>query len=71
MHIYINNKYLIYGNYKVKCAVGKRGIATKRKEGDLITPLGVYKIKYLLYRHDRVNKFHTNFKTKRILFFKS
>ena len=66
MHIYINNKYLIYGNYKVKCAVGKRGIATKRKEGDLITPLGVYKIKYLLYRDDRVKKFHTNFKTKKI-----
>ena len=66
MHIYINNKYLIYGNYKVKCAVGKRGIATKRKEGDLITPLGVYKIKYLLYRDDRVNKFHTSFETKKI-----
>ena len=30
-----------------KCAVGKRGNVIKRKEGDLITPLGVYKIKYL------------------------
>ncbi len=66
MHIYINNKYLIYGDYKVKCAVGKRGIAKKRKEGDLITPKGVYKIKYLLYRNDRVKKFNTNFKMKKI-----
>ena len=26
MHIIINNKYLFDGYYKVKCAVGKRGI---------------------------------------------
>ena len=37
MHIHINKKYLIYGNYKAKCAIGKRGIGYKKKEGDLIT----------------------------------
>ena len=36
MHITINNKYLNYNNYKVKCAIGKRGIGNKKKEGDLI-----------------------------------
>ena len=49
MHILINKKYLIYNQYKVKCAVGKRGIGLKKKEGDLITPIGQYKIKYVLY----------------------
>ena len=34
-------------DYKAKCAVGKRGIGYKRKEGDLITPKGRYKIKYI------------------------
>ena len=50
------------GNYKVKCAVGKRGIATKKKEGDLITPKGKFKIKYILYRKDRVYSLKTKIK---------
>ena len=54
MHILINKKNIIYNNYKAKCSVGKRGIGLKRKEGDLITPKGKYKIKYILYRKDRV-----------------
>ena len=56
MHILINKKYLTYGQYKVKCAGGKRGIGFKKKEGDLITPIGEYKIKYILYRKDRIKK---------------
>ena len=54
MHISINKKYLTFNNYKVKCSIGKRGIGKKKKEGDLITPKGKYKIKYILYRKDRV-----------------
>ncbi len=38
----------------MKCAIGKKGIGYKRKEGDLITPLGQFNIKYILYRKDRV-----------------
>ena len=34
--------------------MGKKGIGNKKKEGDLITPIGVFKIKYILYRKDRV-----------------
>ena len=54
MHIFINKKYLTYKNYKAKCAIGKRGIGLKRKEGDLITPEGNYKIKYIMFRKDRI-----------------
>ena len=61
-HIKINKKYLIYNNYKVKCALGKRGIGHKKKEGDLITPTGQYKIKFILYRKDRVGQIHTKLK---------
>ena len=59
MHILINKKYLTYSKYKVKCAVGKRGIGLKKKEGDLITPIGQYKIKYVLFRKDRIKKIQT------------
>ena len=62
MHILINKKYLTYDNYKAKCAIGKRGIGIKRKEGDLITPKGKYKIKYILYRKDRIRKIQSKIK---------
>jgi L,D-peptidoglycan transpeptidase YkuD (ErfK/YbiS/YcfS/YnhG family) len=54
MHIFIKNKILFISYYKVKCAVGKRGIGTKKKEGDYLTPRGVYKIKSIFYRKDRI-----------------
>ena len=63
MHIYINKNYLTYNKLKVRCAIGKKGIGYKRKEGDLITPKGRFKIKYILYRKDRV-KFSTKMKKK-------
>ncbi len=62
MHILINKKYISFNNYKAKCAVGKRGIGYKRKEGDLITPIGKYKIKYILYRRDRIKEIKTKIK---------
>ena len=54
MHILINKNYLTYNKLKVKCAIGKKGIGNKKKEGDLITPIGLFNIKYILYRKDRV-----------------
>ena len=63
MHILINKNYLTYNKLKVKCAIGKKGIGYKRKEGDLITPIGQFKIKYILYRKDRV-KIKTKLKRK-------
>jgi L,D-peptidoglycan transpeptidase YkuD (ErfK/YbiS/YcfS/YnhG family) len=62
MHILIKNKKLTINDYRIKCAVGKRGIGKKKKEGDFITPIGVFKIKFLLYRKDRVKKINTSLK---------
>ena len=62
MHIKINKNYLTYNNYRVKCAIGKRGIGRKIKEGDLITPKGEYKIKFVLYRKDRLKSLSTKLK---------
>ena len=57
MHILIKKKFLYYNNYRIKCAIGKRGIKTKRKEGDFITPKGTFRIKLILYRKDRIKNF--------------
>ena len=62
MHILINNKYLFFNEYRIKCAVGKRGIGIKKKEGDLITPKGLYKIKFLLFRKERLKNLKTTIK---------
>ena len=55
MHIYVSKKYLTYQNNKVKCAIGKRGIGKKQKEGDQITPRGTFRVKNILYRKDKIN----------------
>ena len=62
MHIIIKKKYLTFNNYRIKCAIGKRGIGKKKKEGDLITPIGLFKIRFLLYRKDRNIRLITNLK---------
>ena len=62
MHIKINKNYLTCDKYKVKCALGKRGIGIKKIEGDKITPIGRYNIKFLLYRRDRIKKIKTKLK---------
>ena len=62
MHILIKKQYLIFNKYKVKCAIGKRGIGIKKKEGDFITPKGIFKIKLILYRKDRIKNLKTSLK---------
>ena len=62
MHIFIKKNYLTYRDYKVKCAVGKRGIGEKKREGDLITPKGVFKIGGIFYRKDKIKSLKTKIK---------
>ena len=64
MHIIIKKNYLRFKDYKVKCAVGKRGINEKFKEGDLITPKGTFKIKDIYYRKDRIKNLTTKIRKK-------
>jgi len=59
MHIFIKNKKLFLDHYKIKCAIGKRGIGNKKEEGDQITPKGKFKIKTILYRKDRISNFNS------------
>jgi len=54
MNIKLKNKFLYFGKYKIKCSIGKRGITSKKKEGDEKTPKGAFLIKSIFYRKDRV-----------------
>jgi L,D-peptidoglycan transpeptidase YkuD (ErfK/YbiS/YcfS/YnhG family) len=51
--------YLKYKNFKFRCALGKGGVKKKEKEGDNITPVGLFKIIKIYYRDDRIKKFKT------------
>ena len=41
--------------FQFRCSIGKNGITKKKKEGDLKTPKGIFKLKKVFYRPDRVN----------------
>ena len=66
MHIIIKNNYLLFNDYRIKCALGKRGIGNNKKEGDFITPRGIFKIKFILYRKDRIKNLNTILKKIKI-----
>ena len=53
MNIKIKKHLLLYKGYKLKCAIGKSGIVNTKKEGDLATPKGTFKLGDLYYRKDR------------------
>jgi len=54
MNIKINKNHLLYKGYKLKCSVGKSGVKKVKKEGDLATPKGTFKLGLLYYRRDRI-----------------
>ena len=57
MIIVKKNGYLTYKNLKFRCALGKAGVKKKEKEGDNITPKGIFKINKIYYRPDKIKNF--------------
>jgi len=57
MTILLKNKHTVQvESFKFKCCIGKNGLTKYKKEGDLKTPKGTFKIEHLYYRKDRVAK---------------
>ena len=53
MNIKIKKHLLLYKYYKLKCSIGKSGIISSKKEGDLATPKGTFELGTLYYRRDK------------------
>ena len=51
-----NKEYLIVDEFKFKCSIGKKGLKSKKTEGDRCTPIGIFKIGKVYYRPDRIKK---------------
>ena len=58
--------YLEFKKLKLRCSLGKAGIKKKIKEGDKITPRGVFKIIKLYYRADKIGKIKTQIRKIKI-----
>jgi len=58
--------YLKYKNFKYRCALGKAGVNKKIKEGDGITPKGIFKITKIYYRVDKIKSVKTKLKKIKI-----
>ena len=55
MIIHVPNKNtLIIDDFKLRCCIGKKGINSNKKEGDHSTPKGLFKLRKLYFRKDRV-----------------
>ena len=67
MLIKVKNKdTLIFDDFIFQCVVGKKGISSKKKEGDLFTPRGVFSLKTVFYRPDRIQNIQTKLSLKKI-----
>ena len=64
MNIIIKNHSLIYKGYKLNCSIGKSGLSNNKKEGDLKTPKGLFKIGFLYYRKDRIKSLKCKIRKK-------
>ena len=60
MIIVNKNGTLIHNKIRYKCAIGKKGITKKKKEGDKKTPAGVFTLGKVFYRKDKVKNLKTN-----------
>ena len=67
MLIRLKNKDTLHlDDFLFHCAIGKKGINSKKKEGDFCTPKGIFSIKNLYYRPDRLTKPETKITVKKI-----
>ena len=55
-----NKDTLKIDEFSFKCCIGKKGLKTKKVEGDLATPKGTYLLKKLYYRSDKFKKIKTS-----------
>ena len=61
-----NIAFLYFNKKKIICLVGKNGIGNKCREGDMITPRGVFKMSKIYYRYDEIGKINTKIPSQKI-----
>ena len=63
MTIVLKNKVTLqFDDFDFKCCIGKKGLSSRKKEGDKRTPKGKFSLGNLYYRKDRIVKPFTKLK---------
>ncbi len=61
-----NKESLVFDDFIFRCAVGKKGISSKKREGDFCTPRGSFNLGTVYYRSDRIRNIKTKLKLIKI-----
>ena len=61
-----NKDTLNVDEFTFRCSIGKNGLRFKKKEGDLCTPKGLYSLKKIFYRADRIKNINTTIQKTKI-----
>lgn len=58
--IMVRGNWLRYGETRLRCAIGRGGMRPDKREGDGATPTGIFPLREVFYRPDRVAKPETD-----------
>mgnify|MGYP001269461562 CR=1 FL=1 len=61
-----NKDTLNIDEFSFKCSIGKNGLRLNKKEGDSCTPKGLYSLKKIFYRADRIKNINTTIQKTKI-----
>ena len=61
-----NKDTLIFDEFVFKCSIGKNGAKANKIEGDKSTPKGIFLLKEVYYRADRIKNLKTKLNSKKI-----
>jgi L,D-peptidoglycan transpeptidase YkuD (ErfK/YbiS/YcfS/YnhG family) len=60
-----DSSYLLLDKKKVNCKIGANGIGIKAREGDFVTPKGIFSLEKVFFRADRMKRPKTSLKIKK------
>ena len=61
-----NIGFLIFKKKRILCYVGKNGIGNKKREGDQITPKGIFRMRKIFYRYDKLGDIKSKVTKKKL-----
>ena len=61
-----NKETLIFDDFEFQCSIGKKGTKVNKIEGDKSTPKGIFLLKEVYYRADRIKNLKTRLNLKKI-----
>jgi L,D-peptidoglycan transpeptidase YkuD (ErfK/YbiS/YcfS/YnhG family) len=64
--ITVLNGEITYGELRFFCCIGRDGLTENKKEGDFKTPKGIFPIREIYYRKDKLEQFNCVYKLNEI-----